>query len=368
MIRSRRWSRLAGAAAVAALLTAACGDDDEDTASDTDTTEGTADGASGSASTADEPQELRSVLVRAGFYFTANTEAIFIAQEEGYFAEEGLDVAIREGNGSGAVIQLIGAGGDAEIGWAIDSGTAALNISKGVPVKIAQINKRTSPFGTSCHEGIEFDEPSDLVDGPSVLVVPGESTAAIFPAYLATNGIDEDDVNIVNSDAPTKVQLFASGQADCMIGYVAGDNLQASIANPDIPPAVPWSEHGVALLGDGIVVADSLAEEEPEVVAAFLRAVNRGYADMCADIEGSAERFIDRFPEYTDADAEFVRRSMPLECEAVRPSDGRPPFAPVSDEEWDGMIELLAEYGGLEEVLPREDYLVEGLDVGEVDW
>ena len=55
-----------------------------------------------------------------------------LASQRGYYAREGIDLAVRPGKGSGSTVQVVASGSD-QFGFA-DAGTMAVAVSKGMPV------------------------------------------------------------------------------------------------------------------------------------------------------------------------------------------------------------------------------------------
>ena len=313
--------------------------------------------ATGAASGSVHAKALKTIEVRTGFGISPDVEAIYWASEHGYFAAKGLKISVVAGNGSAQVDELVGQGNDATFGWSIDAGTTALSISKGVPIRLVQVTNRTSPFGTQCYPSVHFKKPKDL-EGKTVIVVPSESTAAMFPAYEALNGIDPAKVTLISADFSDKVTLFLAGKAQCMIGYATGDNLQAHIGDPSIPQATPWSQNGVKLLGDGVIASTTTVSKDPGLIRAFLAAVDHGYRDVCANLSVAVKDFNNRFAStFKAADRTYTKDALPIDCKNQTDPSGAPPFSPVTRSEWSAMTKILSQYGGLTPVLPFTDYV-----------
>mgnify|MGYP001459103321 CR=1 FL=1 len=102
-------------------------------------------------------------------------QAIALAQKNGYYAEEELEVTLEEGRGSSVAAQLV-ATGQSELGYA-DAG-AALNVaSKGAPIKIISTIWKSGQFGIQYLENSGIKEPKDLI-GKKLSVPPGSAQVA----------------------------------------------------------------------------------------------------------------------------------------------------------------------------------------------
>jgi NitT/TauT family transport system substrate-binding protein len=322
--------------ALGALLAAAgCGDDDEEPAANA------GGGESG------ETQELEQATLRLDWSWQSYHHPFVYAVEKGYYEDEGIDLEIREGQGSGPGITLVGQGQDT-FAFA-DAGTTMLQASKGVPVQVIGVIQRTAGFGIECFKDANVTEPAD-VEGKSVLLVPVESTATYWPVFLNKNGVPEDSVQMRNADFSNKVKLFADGQADCMAGIFGEDMLDAKLRNPDIADPIPWDEHGVQVFGKSLVASEDTISSNPELVEGFMRATLRAWEETCANPERSVKEYLADHPEISEADTEYVEQQFPLECAKLEPGPGDDgqPLGPTDDAVWASMQDALEQYGGLE--------------------
>lgn len=344
---TRRWVAVL---ACGALAMAACGGDD--TSSEDPTSDSSGSGDAGGAEV-----ELQKASLRLDWTYGTFHAPFLYAKEHGYYEEEGIDLDIREGQGSAQTMTLVG-GGDDTFGWG-DSGTAALQISLGVPLKVVAVVQRQTPFGVACFDDVGYTEPADLV-GHSVVLVPQESTAQLWPAFLEANGIAADDVRVVNADFSNKVTLFAEHRADCMAGYPSVDILQAQQLNDEIGEAVSWDDNGVHVLSQGLVTTTGTIEDDPELVAGFVRASLRAWKEICADPDLGSSFFIEQFPELhkTDDQIAYSEESMVRECAITeaRAGTGATTFGPSTDDEWQPMLDLLHKFGTLENLEEPSTY------------
>jgi len=302
------------------------------------------------------PSDLEEASLRLSWSTLVYDMPFFYALEQGFYADEGIDLEIGEGEGSGTTTQLVGAKNDT-FGWA-DSGTMMLTRSNGAALKNVLVVWRDAGYGTACFNDVGFSGPKDL-EGRSVIFIPQESTASIWPAYLDANGVDESKVTVKSADWSNKMTLFAAGEADCMAGYVTQDTLISKLMNPEeIADARPWSSDGIELLGHGIIVHEDTLAEDPELVAGFVRATIRGWQEVCADPQIGVDMYLEKFPDISEADVEWTNRNMFMECDRTHPvgSDPGRALSATNTSQWAAMQDTLNEYGGLENVTDPNDY------------
>jgi NitT/TauT family transport system substrate-binding protein len=341
------------------LIIGACGGGGTATTGTTGTTAPPQTSTTGASTTTPEETtttiELTPATLRLDWTFLVYHMPFVYAHEQGYYAEEGIDLEILEGEGSGTTVTLVGTG-DNTFGFA-DTGTTMVQKSQGVPVTNTLVIWRSAGFGTACFTEVGFSEPKDL-EGRGVVLIPVESTAQIWPAYLAANEVDASQVEVLNADFSNKVSLFAAGETDCMAGVVGEDTLIAQLNNPDIADPVPWSDHGIQVMGHGIVVADETIAADPELVRGFVMATVRGWQEVCADPQIGIDLYLSKFPDLSEADIEFTERNLPYECGKMEPvgTDTGSVLGPTDDALWQSMIDLYTEFGGLENPLSPAEY------------
>ncbi|MGH7350660.1 MAG: ABC transporter substrate-binding protein, partial [Candidatus Rokuibacteriota bacterium] len=117
-------------------------------------------------------QTLEKATLRLNFYSYGEHAAFAYGVDKGIYAEEGIDLTLLEGGGSGATVQSIGAATD-RFGYA-DATTMAKLISKGLPVKMIANYVQTSPMSIIYFADKGIKGPKDL-EGKKVSFSAGDS-------------------------------------------------------------------------------------------------------------------------------------------------------------------------------------------------
>jgi len=192
---------------------------------------------------------------------------LYYGQENGFFAQEGLDLQVLVVRGIVGVSSLMA--GEIDVTCHAGSGfSAAL---RGVPLKIISVT-RDRPI----HElivGASVNRPADM-KGKSIAVGSLDGTAAIMTRrILQAKGLDaQKDVNFLSMDTPARLQSLYSGR-------VGGAMMT--------PPAIYLAQdQGYKVFGrgrdymrylqTGVVSTDSNIKQKREKLVRFLRAWNRG--------------------------------------------------------------------------------------------
>lgn len=235
-----------------------------------------ADGAS--ASGADELQEIDVVL---DWYPNALHAFLYDAIEKGYFAEEGLAVNIRFPANENDALSLVAAG-QAEIGLYYQQDIIQARADQSVPVKsIGAVVQGPLNIILSLAEK-NITSPADLV-GKKIGYAGTELSEALVYAIMEDAGVDTSDVTMVNVGFEL-MSAMTTGNVDATIGCLVNHEVpqmekEGFAVNYFFP-----DDCGVPQYYEGVFVAnDDMIANQPDTLAAFLRACDRGFDDFQAD-------------------------------------------------------------------------------------
>lgn len=342
-----RWA--VGATALA-LVAGACGSDDDDST-----------GGDDAAASGDESAELTEITLAsqpngAGL-------AMYIADERGFFEEEGLEVKI-ENFASGPASLTAGAAGQWQAGWlgappALSGGGQFDLIFAGLMIRedanhIMYMNKDVLE-GKSAAEVLQ-DEP----------VATGQNTLAdqVMRGCAESLGVDPGSIELVPLEGGQIVQALTSGQVN-VVNTWSSPGYQL-IDDPDYEHVCDGETAGVAVV-DPYVVHPDFAEENPEAAAGFLRAVYRANEFITENHEEAVDHMEDYFLSIgVDAPREqadyetSVRQWLSLD-EAIENID--------SGETGDALkasAEFFVDAGVYPEAPPIDDLLAQGKELLEM--
>lgn len=207
---------------------------------------------------------------------TAQMFPIFVAQEMGFYTEEGLDVTLNYSKGSADAARQLAAG---NVDWGIFSAAATMQaVQRGFPLKaIMQIYypdtfdivvPDDSPVQTMLDMKGKTIGVSDLAGGEVPMV-----RASIVESGLA-EGADvklviagEGDPTTIRSFEADRIQAYAGAKRDLLLIPAQG------IATRSITPAAIAS-----FPGDALSVRAETYDADPEMLVKFTRATIKGWA------------------------------------------------------------------------------------------
>lgn len=200
---------------------------------------------------------------------------MYVAIEEGYFAQEGIDLELVTGFGADKTMTAV-LSGTADIGF-MGSESSIYTYAGGAEdyvINFAQLTQRAGNFLVS-REPID-DFSWDMLKGKDVLGGrAGGMPEMVFEYILNKNGIETNQVNIDQSiDFGSTAAAFSGGQGDFTIEFE--------------PHATALEQKGegyvVASLGEdsgyvpytAFCAKKSFLEEKPELVQGFTNALQKG--------------------------------------------------------------------------------------------
>lgn len=240
----------------------------------------------------------------------------FLAADRGYFKEEGLEIQIDQGKGSGAAVLEV-ARGTYDIGFG-DINTVvqiAAPRPQEAPVGVYMMYNQP-PFAIASLKKSGIRTPADLA-GHSVAAPAGSATLKLMQIVMERENVDPARVSIMNAQANLLEQLMLRGQVDSVAGFVSSIAMAAKNLGIDPDKDLDWlmfSDYGVELYSNAVVVSRQLAEQRPEVVRGLVRAINRAVADTARDPDAAIDALVKREPLIKrDIERESLVRTMAVE-------------------------------------------------------
>jgi NitT/TauT family transport system substrate-binding protein len=134
-----------------------------------------------------------------------------LAVKKGWYAKQGLDVQLEDGNGSVSTVQIVG-NGDYDIGHA-SLATMAIARSKGLHVKAVAGFIRQNDIGLMIGKDTNVNSPKDL-KGKKLTFTAGSLETPFLDRFIGAGGLNRDDLELTNVDAANKGTLYMSGRVD----------------------------------------------------------------------------------------------------------------------------------------------------------
>jgi NitT/TauT family transport system substrate-binding protein len=296
-------------------------------------------------------EAAEKVVFTTDWSYNGRHAYFFVAQENGYYEEEGLDVEILGGRGSSTVVNEVAAKA-VHIGFA-DAG--ALVLARGnedVPVKMVAVVYAAPPHGLFALKSAGISEPKDL-EGKTLADAAGSSNYTMFAAYAKAAGIDTSAIEWVFADSTSLPAMLVNEQVDAIGQYLVGFPLLAARAAPKEIVYIAYKDGGLDIYSNGLIVHEDMINESPEVIEKFVRATQKGLRDACQDPE-AAGAIIHKY--HRQVEPEIGAGEMQMVCDIAISADAQEHgLGYIDPEKMQNTIDIIAEVEDLRHELSAAD-------------
>jgi NitT/TauT family transport system substrate-binding protein len=274
-----------------------------------------------------------------------------VAQQNGYYADEDLEVELQEGRGSAVAAQLV-ATGQADLGYA-DAG-ATLNVaSQGAPIRIISTIWKSGQFGIQYLTSSGIEAPQDLV-GKKIAVAPGTAMVPLVPVFLKANGIAESDVEIVSAAQNAIIGLLTSGEIDA-VAETPENTVVPLAAEGHDAGNMYFYNNGVPLVSLSLIAREDKLQDNPELYQRFLRASLKGWQEAIKDPEAAVDALLETFPE-TENTKEALLQGATYSFASVCPAGSGDQIGVTEAPTWDTVYEVMTTAMEFSSEKPITDY------------
>ena len=222
--------------------------------------------------------ELRAVTLLLGFRPDVQFAPFYVAQQEGHFADAGLEVEIR--HEAAPDVQRLVADGQAEFGVA-DATDVMIARTNGIPIRYVSTLYQSFPVALI---GDAADVPSDPAGLAGMSIgTPGPfgSSWHALLAMLDAGGLTPDDITLREYPQFNQVDGLSNGDVELITGFRNNEPLRLEARGMDV--GLLTIDEIAPLPGPGMIVGDELLADDPDLVRAFAQAVAAAQADVIAD-------------------------------------------------------------------------------------
>ena len=270
----------------------------------------------------------------AGFY---------AADQNGYYAAEGLTVVFLEG---GPTVDFIAPVLEGKAQFGVAGGDHLLiGRAEGKAVRAIATIYRRSPTVYMALASSGITRPHDFV-GKKIQI--GSAGVPLLRAMTARVGLRSDQYTVV--DSTPDLEPFYSGEVHVRGGFVTNEVLTAQNAGYKLNLIYP-DDYGVHIYSDTLFTTDELIAKNPDLVQRFLRATLQGWTYAVEKPTTIGAMVLKYKP---DADPNFENAKMAASLQLV--NTGEDFIGWMKPEVWAGMEKTFREQG----------VLVKPLDVTQV--
>ncbi|MBI4492145.1 MAG: ABC transporter substrate-binding protein [Chloroflexi bacterium] len=199
----------------------------------------------------------------------------YAPQEHGEFRKAGINMKFASAQGSADTARKIGARA-ADFGLA-DTGALIIARAEGAMIKQTFMTHYRNLMSIMSLKKYGIAKPKDL-EGKTIAAVAGDAGRNLLPAFAKINNFDQNKMNIITTDFPSKLPAVLAGRAQGSYEfytswptYVRGARKQNEEAT-----VLLYAEWGLDMYNNGIVVHEDLLKNETSMVKEVLQALGEG--------------------------------------------------------------------------------------------
>jgi len=270
---------------------------------------------------------------------------LYIAQDKGFFNEEGLDVKIIPTGGDEKTFAAL-LSGDAQFGVA-DPTFVAISGEKGQPGKVISSILNGVPFwGVAKNKNIsEITQPSEL-GNYSVATFPSPATAYVLQEKMFKDGGLKP--NIKETAFGSLLASLESGRVDIALELEPNVSLAVKNGNKIV---YSLSSYYPDFAMTGVTALPEYLKENPEVAQKVVSSIQKSLDYIRNNPEDSAKILVERFP---DVNIDVAKNAI---ANMIK-SNVFPVTTNISEEAWNSATELRKNIGDLKSDAPYSSYVI----------
>jgi NitT/TauT family transport system substrate-binding protein len=298
------------------------------------------------------------VRLRLNWMYYGSHAGFALGKDKGYYKEQGINLDIRSGNGSGSAHRLV-ANGDSQFSYGSCASMTNL-AAKGAPLVSVGVIDAMGTEAIIVRPDAGVKTIADL-KGKNLLTTANAGVNTFFPLVLKNGGLTEADVKVTNVPEGALVSSYLQG-AGGAVGMLGGlDDKPAEIkANGGADPVTfPYSDYGVNQVGYCIVTTNDTVKNHPDLVKRFMAATVKSYKEAEAHPDQAIASMADIVGGSMAEDQGKAQARAVLDVTlgvlySKANKDKKLALNVPSD--WDDMLKLMKTYNGLETDKPASAF------------
>jgi ABC-type nitrate/sulfonate/bicarbonate transport system substrate-binding protein len=281
------------------------------------------------------PQRVKATL-SLDWVPNTNHTGFYVAQEKGWYAEQGVDLEIQIPSDPAAALKQV-AYGNTEFGVSFQE-EVTIARSNDIPVVsiAAIIQHNTSAFASLEETGITRAKD---IEGKRYASYGLPIERPILGQLMACDGADIDKVEFIDVGFDAYPALIGK-RADLAWIFMGWDGVQAEITGVKLNTLPLYGSCVPDYYTPLIITGETTLQSKPDLVRRFLAATVRGYEFTIAHPQEAAEILLRASPE---SNPELVRRSQAWL--SPRYQDDAPRWGQQKLEIWQEFASFMATYG-----------------------
>jgi len=301
--------------------------------------------------------ELTTVSIQIDGAAVPYYAPLYLAQEKGYFAEEGLNVEFYYAAAADIVKNV--AAGNVEFGFP-NADSVILAKSQEIPVKVVHTTYQNGLGATIFPTESNIKEPADLAGKKIAVTSYGSPNYIQLQVLLAKNGMSIDDVNVEIIGTGAILNALTTREVDAIVFSM----LRTIELNESGFAAEEFrSDDYLPSFGNVLISSDDYINKNPELVKGFKKALNKsieyiidGHVDEAVDL--SIEKYATTASDKRDISIQIINEIfVPYLWQSDYTKEHGIGASDLN--RWDNLISVSNEYKIIDSEFPATDLIYE---------
>jgi len=207
------------------------------------------------------------VILRTNWLFYGSHAIFFLGIDKGFYEQNGLDVVVKQGNGSGNTVRLVA---NKDTTFAYASAVTMMKVAaQGAPIISVATIDATGTDAVLVNPDSGIKSFKDL-EGKKVLTTAGAGVNTMFPVAAANAGADVAKIEVTNVAESALVSSYLQGLAPAMLGGMDDKPAEIEANGGKTPIIFNYADYGVYQPGYAIVAHRDTVKESPDLVKRFV--------------------------------------------------------------------------------------------------
>jgi NitT/TauT family transport system substrate-binding protein len=232
------------------------------------------------------------VRLRLNWMYYGSHAPFAYGLDKGYYKDNGINLEIRSGNGSGSAHRLVA---NKDSTFSYGSCASMVNLAAGgAPLVSVGVIDAMGTEAVIVRPDAGVKSVADL-KGKKILTTANAGVNTFFPIVLKNAGLAEGDISVTNVPDGALVSSYLQG-AGGSVGILGGlDDKPSEIkaAGGAAPVTFPYSDFGVNQVGYCIVANTDTVKSNPDLVKRFLAATMKAYKEAEANPDAAIASMAD---------------------------------------------------------------------------
>jgi NitT/TauT family transport system substrate-binding protein len=208
------------------------------------------------------------VVLRTNWLFYGSHSIFFLGIDKGLYDQNGLDVVVKQGNGSGSTVRLVA---NKDTTFAYASGVTMMKVAaQGAPIVAVATIDATGTDAVLVNPDSGIKSFKDL-EGKKVLTTAGAGVNTMFPVAAANAGADVSKIELTNVAESALVSSYLQGLAPAYLGGIDNGPAEIEANGGKAPFILNYADFGVYQPGYAIVAHRDMVKENPDLVKRFVK-------------------------------------------------------------------------------------------------